>query len=231
MSTAQGEIQLLIVDDESDFRETAVSYFRKQSYRVQAASSGEAALGLLRTSSFDVAVVDLHMPGMNGLDLLERLREEDSQLQVVMLTGGGSIESAVEAMKRGATDYLTKPIRLSELDVLIQKAYQAGRLQRENQQLRQVLKRSSQPTSIIGQSAAMEQVARLIQRTAPSDKPILIEGESGSGKELVARAFHQNSPLADKPLVVINCAALPETLLESVLFGFVNGAFSGAVST
>lgn len=230
MNLPAQELQLLIVDDETDFRETAVSYFKRQSYRVQSAASAEEALQVLRNSTLDVAVIDLHMPGMNGLDLLERMREEDPQLQIVMLTGGASVESAVEAMKRGAADYLTKPIRLAELDVLIQKAYQAGQVQRENVQLRQALRRTVQSTRLIGKSVAMEQVFRLIDRTATSEKPILIEGESGTGKELVARAIHQASPLADKPLVVINCAALPETLLESELFGHEKGAFTGAIA-
>jgi DNA-binding NtrC family response regulator len=230
MSIVSPELQLLIVDDETDFRETAVSYFRHQSYRVQSAASAEDALQAMRNSTFDVAVIDLHMPGMDGLELLKRMLEEDSQLQVVMLTGGASVETAVEAMRRGASDYLSKPIRLAELDVLIQKAYHAGRVQRENSQLRQVLKRSVSSTKLIGKSEAMEKVNRLIARTSASDKPILIEGESGTGKELVARAIHQASPLAEKPLVVINCAALPETLLESELFGHEKGAFTGAIA-
>lgn len=222
------EIDLLIVDDEDDFRRTAAAYFRKLGYEVKDAESGEAALEVANKHDFDVAVIDIHMPGMTGVELLEQLRNENSNLQAIMLTGGGTIENAVEAMKRGAFDYLTKPARMTELDVIIQKAYTAGQLQKENEQLRAVIRRQTKSSNMIGDSDAMNNVHRLIERVAATDKPILIEGESGTGKELVAREIHQQSSLADRPLVVINCAALPETLLESELFGHERGAFTGA---
>ncbi len=146
-----------------------------------------------------------------------------------MLTGGGTIASAVEAMKLGAVDYLTKPFRLPDLDAVIRKAFRSGHLERENQHLREALARSQPCRRMIGNSLAMGEVRRLIQRVAASEKPVLIEGESGTGKELVARAIHEASLLSKQPLIVINCAALPETLLESELFGHEKGAFTGAV--
>jgi DNA-binding NtrC family response regulator len=181
--------------------------------------------------AFDVAVLDVSMPGMNGLEVLEKLKARGAECEVVMLTGEGTIETAVEAMKLGAREFLSKPISLRELDRLVRKAQESGQLQRENRQLKAALKQQQRSTSIVGESEAMQEVYRLIGRTGASNKPILIQGESGTGKELVARALYEASPLADKPFVVINCAALPETLLESELFGHEKGAFTGAISS
>lgn len=224
-------VKLLIVDDEEDFRDAAELYFRRLGYQVVAARDAHEALEIAKNQQLDVAVVDIHMPGMSGIDLLTRLREEDHDVQVIMLTGGGTIENAVESMKRGARDFLTKPAKLNEMDITIQKAYKSGRLEKENRNLRQVLQHIAPPAEIIGQSKSMQDVYRLIDKTAVTDKPVLIQGESGTGKELVARAIHRRSALANQPLVVINCAALPETLLESELFGHEKGAFTGAVAS
>ncbi|MEZ6089463.1 MAG: sigma-54 dependent transcriptional regulator [Pirellulaceae bacterium] len=225
------DIDLLLVDDEDDFRDSAALYFTRRGYRVTAVSGGGQALQAISSRQFDVAVVDVHMPEMDGVQLLEKLRSGDSTLQVIMLTGGATIPTAVASMKAGAVDYVTKPIRLADLDCLIQKATRTSRLQRENDRLRHILQRSRPTTSIIGESPAIKKVLHLIERVATSDRPVLIEGESGTGKELVARAIHAASHVADKPLVVINCAALPETLLESELFGHEKGSFTGAVAT
>ena len=221
-------IDLLIVDDEPDFLEPAFRYFQRQGYRVVAAANAEQALALQTKQHFHVAVLDQNMPGMNGLDLLERLRYEDEELKVVMLTGGGSISSAVDAMKRGAMDYLSKPFGLDDLDRLIRRAARSQTLERENKHLKRQLAQSQSNKPLIGQSAGIVEVKRLVERIAPCDKPVLILGESGTGKELVARAIHAQCPLANRPLVVINCAALPESLLESELFGHEKGAFTGA---
>ncbi len=226
----RARVRLLVVDDEEDFREAATHYFARLGYPVKAASDGGEALALASTQPFDVAIIDIHMPHVSGLELLSRLREQENDLQAIMLTGGGTIANAVQSMKQGAFDFLTKPARLNELDQVIQRAWRARELVRENRQLRHALRHSTTPGRMIGQSVAMQEVRRLIDRTAPSDKPVLIEGESGTGKELVARAIHEQSPLADKPLVVINCAALPEPLLESELFGHEKGAFTGAIA-
>ena len=221
-------IDLLLVDDDSDFRGSVARRFMRRGYQVHEASSGEDALALAERRQFDVAVLDMVMPGLSGLALLERLRAGHPESESIMLTGQGTIESAVQAMKLGAYDYLTKPFPLAELEVLIEKAYEHSRLRKENRQLQAFLNRGQHPPDIIGKSAAMQEVFRLIDRAGPTDKAILIQGESGTGKELVAKALHQRSLRADKPLVVINCAALPESLLESELFGYEKGAFTGA---
>jgi DNA-binding NtrC family response regulator len=225
------DIDLLLVDDEPDFRDSAYQYFSKRGYKVVAVESGPAALQATLTQQFDVAVVDVHMPDMDGVQLLEKLRDSDPAIQVIMLTGGATVPTAVASMKAGAVDYVTKPIRLADLDRLIFKASRTTKLLRENSQLRHVLERQRSSTTMVGESPAIKKVRHLIERIAPSDKPVLIEGESGTGKELVARAIHSASPLADKPMVVINCAALPEALLESELFGHEKGAFTGAIAS
>jgi len=223
-------IDLLVVDDDDEFRETMARLFDRRGFQVHDASDGERALSLAQRRNFDVAVFDMMMPGMDGLELLEKFRTNHSECEVILLTGRGTIESAVQAMKLGAFDYLTKPFPLKELEASILKAFEKHSLRKENQQLKAILARSQPRSEMIGSSAAMTEVLRLIERAGPSDKAILIQGESGTGKELVARALHRSSQRIDKPMVVINCAALPEALLESELFGHEKGAFTGAVS-
>jgi DNA-binding NtrC family response regulator len=227
----QIDIDLLIVDDEADFRESACRYFDRKGFRVDHAEDGEEALNVSTNKKFDVVVLDIHMPGMNGIQVLEEFMKRDPAPKVIMLTGGGTIENAVESIKKGAYDFLTKPVKIDDLARLITRACETHQLEKENQQLKEVIKRQVPEGDIIGRSPAMQEVSRLIERTAASDQPVLIQGESGTGKELVARAIHQASPLADMPLVVINCAALAEQLLESELFGHEKGSFTGAVAT
>jgi DNA-binding NtrC family response regulator len=224
------KIKLLVVDDDRELRQDMATFFQRSGYEVAQCGSAQDALELTDRQHFDVVILDMVIPGMSGLELLEKLNVRGCDSEVVMLTGEGTIESAVEAMKKGAREYLTKPIRWKELEQLVQRAHSAGQLRKENLQLKEVLRQHQRSPQIIGESDVMHDVYRLIERTGASNKPILIQGESGTGKELVARALHQQSPLADKPLVVINCAALPETLLESELFGHEKGAFTGAVS-
>ena len=224
------DIDLLIVDDESDFRESACRYLKRMGFRVDEAEDGEEALNVTTNKKFDVVILDIHMPGMSGMEVLKKMSQRDPFPKVIMLTGGGTIENAVESIKLGAYDFLTKPAKLDDLARLVTRACETRKLEKENKQLREVIRRQAPSTEIIGESPAMQEVFRLIERTAGSDKPVLIQGESGTGKELVARAIHRASPLADRPLVVINCAALAEQLLESELFGHEKGAFTGAVA-
>lgn len=199
-------------------------------HKVSAAASGAEAMSLVDRQHFDVAVLDMNMPGMNGIELLQRIKADELDLEVIILTGQGTIESAVQAMKIGACDYLTKPCPLSDLEHHCHLARERGRLRRENEQLKAIISRSNKPPILTGQSASMLQVAKLIKRIAPTDKPVLITGESGTGKEVVAKAIQQASQLNTKPFVTINCAALPEQLVESELFGHQKGSFTGATS-
>ncbi len=226
----QAKYNLLVVDDDDEIRKRSAQYFQDHGYEVATAANGDEALELAKQRDFHVAVVDMAMPGMSGIELLEKFQETGASLESVMLTGHGTIETAVEAMKLGAHDFITKPVRFKHLAAVVEKAVEAGRMRKENRQLRAVIERTQTSRGMIGESAAMREVFRLIDRIGPTDKPILIQGESGTGKELVAKALHRASPLARKPLVVINCAALPETLLESELFGYEKGAFTGAAT-
>ena len=225
------KIDLLVVDDDPDFRETVARRFMRRGFQVQEAAHGEQALQLAGLRQFDVAILDMVMPGLSGIQVLEQLKLTHPECEVILLTGQGTIETAVQAMKLGAYDFLTKPFPLAELEVLIEKAYERRQLRKENVQLKAVLNRAQTPPEIVGKSAVMQEVFRMIERAGPTDKSILIQGESGTGKELVAKALQHASARADKPLVVINCAALPESLLESELFGHEKGSFTGAIAT
>ncbi len=194
----QESLDLLLVDDEPDFLEPACRFFQRQGFHVGAAANGEQALELQRHRRFDVAVVDQNMPGMDGLQLLGRLAAEDPELKIIVLTGGGTIASAVEAMKLGAVDYLTKPFRLPDLDAVIRKAFRSGHLERENQHLREALARSQPCRRMIGNSLAMGEVRRLIQRVAASEKPVLIEEKvapvkNWSHARFMKRAYCRNN--------------------------------------
>ncbi len=224
-------VSVLIVDDDAAFRSLVARRLARRGYAVQDAPDAETALAMARERHFDVAILDIALPGMDGVQLLEQLRIVDPDTQAIMLTGHATVETAIRAMKLGAYDYLTKPCELAELELHVQRAYERLRLARENDALRTALRRSEHSLEIVGDSPAIRQVLHMISRVAPTDSPVLILGESGTGKELVARAIHRASKRAHRPMVVINCAALQETLLESELFGHERGAFTSAVTS
>ena len=222
--------KLLVVDDENNLRMVVQKEMSRQGHEVETASDGEAAWELLEQQDFDVLLCDINMPRLDGIQLLRRLREKSQNPpEVIMLTGQATVESAIEAMKLGAYDYLTKPYRITELSVLVSQADEKQKLKIDNQRLRAQIERTNQNMpEIVAESPQMKEVLRLVQRVAPSDTSVLITGESGTGKELIAQALHRLSRRNDKSFIDLNCAALQDTLLESELFGYEAGAFSGA---
>jgi DNA-binding NtrC family response regulator len=220
--------RLLIVDDDEQLRQTLVRRFQRLGMDVAGAASAEDALDLAERKRCDVALLDLNLPGLNGIELLTQLKERQPELEALLLTAHGSIETAIQAMKRGAYDYLTKPIHLPELELYIQKAYEKSQLARRERQWVDQTGLESARHCLVGTSAAMQRVRQLIEKVAPTEATVLVCGPSGTGKELVARALHYNSPRRERPLVTINCASLQETLLESELFGHEKGSFTGA---
>ena len=224
----QRDARLLIAEDESNLRLVLQKELQRLGYRVQAAPDGEAALRKLEESNVDVLLCDINMPHMDGMELLRRVHERPNPPEVIMLTGQGTIETAVEAMRLGAYDYLTKPYSINELDVRVRQAAEKRNLRVDNQRLRAQIQRQSAMPEIVSQSQAMAEAIRLVERVAPSDASVLITGESGTGKELIAQAIHRLSNRASGSFIDLNCAAFQETLLESELFGYEAGAFSGA---
>ncbi len=221
--------RILIVDDEEPQRQQLSGFLKKQGFSVATAESGMEAMRLCKDKSFEVALIDLKMPGMDGIELLNKLKESNPEVQVIMMTAYGSVETAVEAMKLGAYHYVNKPINLEELKLNINKALESYHLMMENKYLKEELEEKYKDAHIIGDSRAIREVLSTVSRVAKTESTVLIIGASGTGKELVARAIHALSNRADQRFIPISCAALPETLLESELFGHERGAFTGAI--
>jgi two-component system nitrogen regulation response regulator GlnG len=221
--------RILVADDEESMRWVLSKALKRKGYSVDLAHDGRQALALIQENSYDLAILDIKMPGVSGLDLLDRVRELKSDLLVVIMTAEASMKNAVEAMKRGAYDYITKPFDLDVIDAIIEKVERAREIAGQVSMLKHELKdRYQVEKNIIGNSPAMREVYKTIGKVAGSDVTVLIQGESGTGKELVARAIHFNSGRLGKPFVAINCAAIPRDLLESELFGSEKGAYTGA---
>ncbi|MHC4294237.1 MAG: sigma-54-dependent transcriptional regulator [Planctomycetota bacterium] len=223
--------KVLVIDDEESMRVGCTQTLSEDGYRVQTAQNGAKGLEIAQKESFDLVILDLRMPGMDGMEVLGKLKEYDPNVLVIVITGYATIESAVEAMKQGAYDFLPKPFTPEALLAITRRAAESRQLALENVCLRLELDERMGPDAIVGRSAAMMEVAELVQKVAPADSTVLICGETGVGKELLAKAIHRHSPRRDKPFVVVDCGALVETLFESELFGHVKGSFTGAIET
>ena len=226
---AHRTIHILVVDDDDDFRNMIEKELRHMGFETACASGGKDAQTQIANGDIDVVLLDIKMPDMDGVTLLKEIKTRTPSPEVIMLTGHGTVENAIESMKLGAYDYLTKPCQLEELEVTLHKAYEKQALIKQNAALRQELARREPFPDLVGRSPALRPVLVLIEKVAATDSTVLIQGESGVGKELVARATHRHSLRADHPFVIIDCTSLQEDLLESELFGHEPGAYTGAV--
>ncbi len=223
--------RILVVDDEKGMRDFLEIMLKGDGYEVDVAGSGSQALDLLERQFYDMVITDIKMPDVDGLEVLKKAKEISSETAVLMITAYASTETAVEAMKQGAIDYITKPFKVEEIRVILKKAFERRNLERENALLRKELDTHRSFSEMIGTSAAMQRIYDLIQKIADIPTNVLITGESGTGKELVAKAIHCTSSRQNSPFVTIHCGAIPENLIESELFGHMKGSFTGAIST
>ena len=222
--------KILVVDDSEGTRNLCSKILEKEGYAVQTAENGEEALKLVSENSFDLVVTDLMMPVMDGMELLEQVKKSNPRMPVIIITAYASVATAVEAIKKGAYDYVPKPFNPGELQVTVEKALERLQLVEENIKLKEQLKDKYHFENIVGNSGPMQDIYKLVDKAARSNSNVVVYGESGTGKELIARAIHYNSARAEKPFVAVSCGAIPETLLESELFGYVKGAFTGAAA-
>src|ERR1700678_592711 len=217
---------ILVIEDEEKHRRVIGLHLASAGYEVKAAGTAEEGFKL--ADNVDLILTDLKLPGMDGLALLQKLNEQNSHAPVIVMSAFGTVENAVEAMKKGAVDFLPKPFSLDHLTVVVEKALEVRKLRDENRELREALGQKYQFANIIGRSQAMQDIFATITRVAPTRATVLLAGESGVGKDMIARAIHQHSPRRDRPFVKINCTSIPENLMESELFGYEKGAFTGA---
>ncbi len=222
--------RILIVDDEESMRFFLEEALSKEGYQVQVAKDGDLAVKRAMDTPFDAIIMDVKMPKLGGIEALEEIRKRDQEVEIIMLTAYGSEKVAVEAIRKGAYDYFTKPFDIDEMRAVVRRAIERRRLAKENRLLKMELERKCEFKNILGESGRMMEVFEQVSQVVNTSVTILIYGESGTGKELIARAIHYNGPRRDKPFVEMNCVAIPETLLESELFGHEKGAFTGAVS-
>lgn len=224
----QETIRVLVVDDEEPLRRLLKKELGRKGFSVEVASDGGEALTILRDNVFDVLLLDIVMPGIDGIELMNRLKADPASPVIVVLTGRATVETAVEAMKNGAYDYLSKPYKLDELVIVINRAFEYGRLSKKSQLLEQELVRKESPAEFICRSRQMQEILGLIRKIAPTDSPVFVQGESGTGKELVANTIWRYSRRSGSPFVALNCATLSENLIESEIFGHEKGAFTHA---
>lgn len=225
----ENPIRILVVDDEEDLLRLLVQRLKRKGYLVEGVTSAEGAVTTLREMLYDIGIFDIKMQGMDGIELLKEAKQLIPDIEVIMLTGHGTIETAIDAMRAGAYDYLTKPYNLQELDIVIQKAAEKKELFEENKRLKEVLQVEGAQFEIIGEDPGLKKLLNMTKKVAGSQVPVLIEGESGTGKELIAKAVHSWSSRSGQPFIAVNSGALMENLLESELFGHAKGAFTGAV--
>jgi two-component system response regulator PilR (NtrC family) len=221
--------KILVVDDERSMRDVLSIMLKRAGYNVSVAADGEEAISQIGKEIFDLVITDLKMPRVDGLEVLKAVKEGSPDTVVLLITAFASTDSAVEAMKRGAYDYLSKPFQIDEVQLIVRNALEKRRLSTENNLLKREIATHSSLSQIIGQSEAMQKVLEVVRKVADAKSNVLICGESGTGKELIARAIHYNSVRSRLPFVTVNCSAVPEPLLESELFGHMKGSFTGAI--
>jgi len=223
------EIGILIVDDEASVRDSLYQWFKDDGYRVDTAADGTSALKKIQENPWDIILLDIKMPGMDGIELQNRIKQIDKDIVTIIITAYASVDTAIQALKDGAFDYITKPVDPDDLSRLIRNAIEKRRLVTENIQLRQQIEEMLLPDAVVGESLAMKRVMEMVNTVAKTDSTVMVLGESGTGKELIARAIHSRSSRKYFPIITINCGAYPEGLLESELFGHEKGAFTGAM--
>src|SRR6185312_5741336 len=226
--TRQGGLRILFADDESHLRDLMQMELPRMGHEVTVCPDGVSAMRALEKGSYDAALLDLRMPGLTGIEVLTRIRQVSPETQVVILTGQATVDTAVQALRLGAFDYLTKPCKWAELEVILRRIAERRDLSNKAVALETRLKAAEGTTTLIGDTLAMQSVRKLIETIAPSDAVVMILGETGTGKELIARSLHEKSERADRAFIPVNCGALPENLVESELFGHRKGAFTGA---